>query len=53
MAAVVDSAGQRRIPGLSLSVEDGNSARRLYESAGFEVVGRNGGSDTMLLRISG
>ena len=50
LTAVVDVARQRRIAGLSLSVEDGNTARRLYERAGFEVVGRNGGSDTMLLR---
>ncbi|MEU1588031.1 GNAT family N-acetyltransferase [Micromonospora sp. NPDC005710] len=50
-AAVISIAEQRRIPGLSLSVEDGNAARRLYEKAGFTVVGRNGGSDTMLLRI--
>lgn len=49
MTAMVDIARQRRITGLSLSVEDGNSARRLYERVGFEVVGRNGGSHTMLL----
>jgi ribosomal protein S18 acetylase RimI-like enzyme len=47
---IVELAADRRIPGLSLSVEDGNSARRLYERAGFEVVGRTGNSDTMLLR---
>ncbi|MBM7494250.1 ribosomal protein S18 acetylase RimI-like enzyme [Micromonospora luteifusca] len=51
LAAVIGIAEHRRIPGLSLSVEDGNTARRLYEKAGFKVVGRNGGSDTMLLRI--
>ena len=50
MTAIVAVARQRRIPGLSLSVEDGNTARALYERAGFEVVGRTGGSDTMLLR---
>ncbi|MGK5681379.1 GNAT family N-acetyltransferase [Actinoplanes sp. URMC 104] len=49
--AVIDLAGQRGVPGLSLSVEDGNAARRLYERAGFQVVGRTGGSDTMLLRL--
>lgn len=49
LTAVVDVARQRGIACLSLSVEDGNTARRLYERAGFEVVGRNGGSDTMLL----
>jgi ribosomal protein S18 acetylase RimI-like enzyme len=38
--------------GLSLSVEDGNdAARRLYERHGFRVVGRTGGSDTMLLDL--
>ena len=50
MTAVVDLARRRRLAGLSLSVEDGNPARRLYERVGFEVVGRTGGSDTMLLR---
>ncbi|MEU4424372.1 GNAT family N-acetyltransferase [Actinoplanes sp. NPDC024001] len=48
MAAVIGAAEQRGIRGLSLSVEDGNAARRLYESAGFTVAGRNGGSDTMV-----
>ena len=52
MTAVVDITRQRRIAGLSLSVEDGNTARRLYERVGFEVVGRNGRSDTMLLHFS-
>jgi DNA-binding MarR family transcriptional regulator/GNAT superfamily N-acetyltransferase len=37
-------------PGISLSVEDGNTgARILYERAGFRTVGRNGDSDTMQL----
>ncbi|WP_263118718.1 GNAT family N-acetyltransferase [Cellulomonas sp. RIT-PI-Y] len=36
-------------PRVSLSVEDGNDrARGMYERAGFTVVGRVGGSDTML-----
>jgi GNAT superfamily N-acetyltransferase len=48
--ALVDSAKKRGLPGISLSVEDGNNAaRRLYESRGFAAVGRVGGSDTMLL----
>jgi GNAT superfamily N-acetyltransferase len=39
-------------PALSLSVEDGNiGARALYAKAGFVVVGRVGGSDTMLLEF--
>lgn len=42
-------AAQRSAPGrLSLSVEDGNSAVRLYQSMGFEPVGRVGNSTTML-----
>lgn len=49
LTAVIDIARHRGIERLSLSVEDGNTARRLYERVGFEVVGRNGGSDTMLL----
>ncbi|BBH68278.1 hypothetical protein ACTI_49630 [Actinoplanes sp. OR16] len=52
MTAVVDIAKRRGVPGLSLSVEDGNTARRLYESFGFEAAGRSGGSDTMLLTLS-
>jgi ribosomal protein S18 acetylase RimI-like enzyme len=51
LQAVVTRAAQRQLAGLSLSVEDGNAARRLYERAGFEVVGRRGHSDTMLLRL--
>lgn len=52
LAELVSRARDRGFPGISLSVEDGNDARRLYERAGFEVVGRNGGSDTMLLALT-
>ena len=45
-------ASARGLAGISLSVEDGNAARRLYERAGFHVVGRSGDSDTMLLRLA-
>lgn len=38
--------------GLSLSVEDGNRARRLYESVGFAAVGRTGNSDTCVLWLA-
>lgn len=52
LAALTESARERGLPDLSLSVEDGNAAaRNLYERAGFTVVGRNGNSDTMLLRL--
>ncbi|WP_026533635.1 GNAT family N-acetyltransferase [Arthrobacter sp. H14] len=36
---------------ISLSVEDGNRARALYDRLGFVNVGRNGGSDTLLLEL--
>ena len=42
----------RDLPGLGLSVEPENPARRLYERLGFEAVGGVGGSVTMLLRLS-
>ena len=50
--AVIDEARRRALRGISLSVEDGNRARHLYERAGFRTVGRNGGSDTMLLTLA-
>lgn len=51
LAALIDAARQLQLTRVSLSVEDANSARRLYERAGFEVVGRNGNSDTLLLTL--
>lgn len=48
---LIASAKARNLPGISLSVEDGNGARRLYEHLGFHVVGRSGNSDTMLLEL--
>ncbi|WP_448808093.1 N-acetyltransferase family protein [Agromyces bauzanensis] len=51
LGAVIDEGRRRRVPGISLSVEDGNRARHLYERAGFVVVGRNGNADTMLLEL--
>lgn len=51
LAQLLDTARARGITAVSLSVEDGNGARRLYERSGFAVVGRNGGSDTMLLDL--
>ncbi|WP_433306979.1 N-acetyltransferase family protein [Actinoplanes sp. CA-030573] len=52
LAEIIRRAGESGVRGLSLSVEDGNAARRLYERAGFEVAGRHGGSDTMLRKIT-
>ena len=51
LSELIAAARSRGVPAISLSVEDGNGARRLYERAGFRVVGRNGGSDTMLLDL--
>ncbi|WP_218624663.1 GNAT family N-acetyltransferase [Glaciihabitans sp. dw_435] len=48
----IADAASRGLRAVSLSVEDGNTrARRLYESVGFIVVGRVGGSDAMMLRL--
>jgi ribosomal protein S18 acetylase RimI-like enzyme len=52
ITALLDAARGAGIRKVSLSVEDGNVARRLYESVGFVPVGRNGGSDTMLVTLS-
>jgi ribosomal protein S18 acetylase RimI-like enzyme len=48
---LIEEARARGLKAISLSVEDGNRARHLYERTGFTVVGRNGGSDTMLLKL--
>lgn len=48
---LVRTAEQVGLPGLSLSVEDGNAARALYERLGFTVVGREGNSDTLALAL--
>ncbi|MFH8627423.1 GNAT family N-acetyltransferase [Streptomyces vietnamensis] len=50
--AVVALAAQSGVDQLSLSVEGGNHAAALYASRGFVAVGREGNSDTMLLRLS-
>ena len=50
--ALMNLARERDCNGVSLSVEDGNPARRLYERSGFIKVGRNGNSDTLLLEFS-
>ncbi len=52
LTRLIEAAKVRGVFGISLSVEDGNSARHLYERTGFAVVGRNGGSDTMLLELA-
>ncbi|MFF7813405.1 GNAT family N-acetyltransferase [Streptomyces sp. NPDC007945] len=49
--AVVERAARSGVARLSLSVEDGNRAAALYASRGFVTVGREGDSDTMVLRV--
>jgi ribosomal protein S18 acetylase RimI-like enzyme len=49
LTALLDAAREAGYDRISLSVEPDNRAAELYRSLGFEVVGRNGGSDTMLL----
>ncbi|POH71686.1 GNAT family N-acetyltransferase [Arthrobacter glacialis] len=51
MASLITIGRSRGLRAISLSVEDGNRARALYERLGFVKVGRNGGSDTMLLQL--
>lgn len=51
LSELLASAKSRGLASISLSVEDDNPARRLYERTGFRVVGRNGASDTMLLDL--
>lgn len=52
LSELIIEARRRGLTSISLSVEDGNNARRIYERAGFTVVGRNGGSDTMVLALT-
>jgi GNAT superfamily N-acetyltransferase len=52
LTALVEQVRKQGRHGVSLSVEDGNPAVRLYRAAGFVPVGRNGGSITMLLDLT-
>jgi ribosomal protein S18 acetylase RimI-like enzyme len=51
LARLIERARADGLPGVSLSVEPDNPARRLYERLGFEKVGEVGGSWTMLRRL--
>ena len=48
---VVRQARRRSLERVSLSVEPDNPAMHLYESVGFETVGRKGAAVTMVLRM--
>ena len=49
--ALIQTAREDGFPALSLSVSPMNSARQLYESAGFQKVGESGTSWTLLLSL--
>lgn len=51
MKGLIAQGSARGFRAINLSVEDGNRARLLYERLGFRKVGRNGGSDTLLLEL--
>jgi ribosomal protein S18 acetylase RimI-like enzyme len=51
LSALIDTARDRGLARISLSVEPENRAAELYRSLGFVVVGQDGGSDTMVLRL--
>jgi ribosomal protein S18 acetylase RimI-like enzyme len=49
--ALFERALSQDLTRLSLSVEDENPARHLYQRLGFVVVGRLGSSDIMLVTL--
>lgn len=51
MERVISQGISQGLRAISLSVEDGNRARVLYERLAFRKGGRNGGSDTLLLEL--
>lgn len=51
IASPIAVGRSRGLRATSLSVEDGNRARVLYERMGFAKGGRNGGSDTLLFQF--
>jgi GNAT superfamily N-acetyltransferase len=51
LAALIDAAREAGLVAISLSVEPGNYARRLYDRFGFREIGQVDGSLTMLLRL--
>ena len=42
---------RRSLPALSLSVEEGNPARRLYERSGFRPAPADAGADVLVLDL--
>ena len=51
VGAAVAEARRRGLPALSLSVEEGNPARRLYERLGFRPAGAAAEPGTLLLEL--
>ncbi len=53
LTRLLEEASARRFPGVSLSVNSDNFARRLYERFGFVQVGEVTGAWTMLRSFEG
>ena len=52
MESIIEAGRRQSVPALSLSVEvENTAAHRLYRHLGFEVVGRAGEADTMVLHL--
>ena len=51
LRALIEEGRQRGVETISLSVDNANFARRLYEQEGFQKVGAAGTSSTLLLRL--
>lgn len=51
LADLIEHARSRGLPGLSLSVEEGNPARALYERLGFVAAGAEFDPGTLILRF--
>lgn len=51
LEVIVNHARKKDCTSISLSVEDGNPAIKLYEKFGFRPVSREGNSQTMILSI--
>lgn len=51
LSALLEQAERDSVPAVSLSVEDDNPARHLYEALGFRTVSRGRGAVTMVVEV--